>query len=89
MTKLSDGRICFRWRQTFSLALLPYLTASASIAVPFDITSYANVSNRRTGCEAQYRQCLKGIESAYTRHKIACETSFRQCQRTEQTPSGR
>jgi hypothetical protein len=89
MPKLSDGRICFRWIQTVSLTLFRDLTASTSFSAPFIVTSYASVSERRMIREAQYRQCLKDIESVYTRHKIACEASFRQCQRARQTPSGR
>jgi hypothetical protein len=32
-------------------------------------------------CEAQYQQCLKKIESGYTRNRIACEKAFRECER--------
>ena len=35
-------------------------------------------------CEAQYQQCLKKIESGYSRNRIACEKAFRECQRRKE-----
>ena len=35
-------------------------------------------------CEAQYQQCLKRIESGYTRNRMACEKAFRECQRRKE-----
>jgi hypothetical protein len=46
-------------------------------------TLIASASDQKA-CEAQYQQCLKKIESGYTRNRIVCEKAFRECQRRKE-----
>ena len=46
-------------------------------------TVIAVASDQKT-CETQYQQCLKKIESGYTRNRMACEKAFRECQRRKE-----
>jgi len=47
-------------------------------------TLIAAASDRQKACEPQYKQCLKEIDSGYTRNRIACEKTFRECQRRKE-----
>jgi hypothetical protein len=46
-------------------------------------TVIAAASSQKT-CEVQYQQCLKKIESGYTRNRMACEKAFRDCERRKE-----
>ena len=83
MLKLSGHKVTFVSRRMFALALLFCLSATPSISAPLNIilAGASPLSKDHKICEAEYRECLKRIESGYTRHKISCEASFRQCER--------
>jgi hypothetical protein len=82
MLKLSGNRVTIGSRRMFGLALLVCLSATPSISAPLNVLAGASpLSKDHKICEAEYTECLKRIESGYTRHKISCEKSFRQCER--------
>jgi hypothetical protein len=82
MLKLSGYKVTIRSRRMVALALLFCLCATPSIPARLNILAGATpLSKDHKICEAEYTECLKRIESAYTRHKISCEKSFRQCER--------
>jgi hypothetical protein len=77
--------------KSIGVACLFYLPVLDALSAPLEQSSprrtqvvpstlIAAASDQKA-CEAQYQQCLKKIESGYTRNRIACEKAFRECQR--------
>ena len=92
MPRLSGCKSAFwSWMKGIGVACLFYLPVVDALSAPLEQSSprrtqvvpstlIAAASDQKA-CEAQYQQCLKKIESGYTRNRIACEKAFRECQR--------
>ena len=82
------------WMKSIGVACLFCLPVVDAFSAPLEQSSprrtqvaastvIAIASDQKT-CEAQYQQCLKKIESGYTRNRMACEKAFRECQRRKE-----
>ena len=92
MPKPSGCKLAFwSWMKSISVACLFSLPVGDALSAPLEqspprrtqvapSTLIATASGQKT-CEAQYQQCLKKIESGYSRNRIACEKASRECQR--------
>ena len=83
------------WMKSIGVACLFGLPVIDALSAPLEQSSprrtqaapstlIAAASDGQKACEAQYKQCLKKIESGYTRNRIACEKTFRECQRRKE-----
>src|SRR5262245_19993066 len=62
-------------RKAIGLTLFPYLLLFHAVPATPSAPSLlvASAADPNKVCEAQYQQCLKKIQSGYTRNKILCE----------------
>jgi hypothetical protein len=88
----SGGKSAFQsWVKSISVACLFCLPIGDALSGPLEQSpprrtqvapsTLIAASSDQKACEAQYEQCLKKIESGYSRNRIACEKAFRDCQR--------
>ena len=81
------------WMKSVGVACLFCLPVGDALSAPLEQSSphrtqvapsTLRAASDQKACEAQYQQCLKKIESGYTRNRIACEKAFRECQRRKE-----